>query len=426
LASYELSLAGAVLQQASTVSGSLVAANAGNPIGSPTKSIQNPIQSLDLAASAVASAQQYAQSAAAEAINAANANTIANNAGMTSNSASYYYEVASNAAGRASVAAKAAVIQADRAAALAPGSTEAILAQQVAEDALQSAALAQAYSLAASAATEADLAAEAAANSIGADATANRSIAIGDFVAAAAARNASAIAVAISQEAANSAAAAASLANSLAPGSPAAASATASAYAALISFQKAQQTSADTVATVNLATNAISQPFQIIAANSGALGKRQVASGFVGPNGLLGGAEAGIWYTLQGTILFADGLQVSTNPGVQSMPFTGSNIIGSITTSFARVGGGISWANESFYEGAASFCVSSNGTVYAVFHPPTPSDCSPAVLVVSTGQSTLSVSHMRSKLMSVIKPPQILPRHRLPLTQVRQVLQALP
>ncbi|KAI7375121.1 hypothetical protein KC328_g15627 [Hortaea werneckii] len=58
----------------------------------------------------------------------------------------------------------------------------------------------------------------------------------------------------------------------------------------------------------------------------------------------------------------------STSPGVPYAQFVPATVPGSITTTFALGGGGVlNWLNDGFYNGQASFCTLSNGTIYAVF-----------------------------------------------------------
>jgi len=58
----------------------------------------------------------------------------------------------------------------------------------------------------------------------------------------------------------------------------------------------------------------------------------------------------------------------SASAGAAYEQFVASTIPGSITTTFQISGNGIlSWFNNSFYNGQASFCQISNGTVYVVF-----------------------------------------------------------
>ena len=58
----------------------------------------------------------------------------------------------------------------------------------------------------------------------------------------------------------------------------------------------------------------------------------------------------------------------SASSGVGFAPFIPSTVPGTITTTFTLGGNQIlSWQNSAFFNGQASFCALSNGTVYAVF-----------------------------------------------------------
>ena len=73
-------------------------------------------------------------------------------------------------------------------------------------------------------------------------------------------------------------------------------------------------------------------------------------------NGVLTATSNGVVYTY------------STSPGVEYTPFIPSTIPGSITTSFSLGSNqALSWRFSSFFNGQASFCAMTNGTVFAVF-----------------------------------------------------------
>lgn len=100
--------------------------------------------------------------------------------------------------------------------------------------------------------------------------------------------------------------------------------------------------------------------------------------------------------TVKGTVY-----TYSTSPGVAYAQFVPATIPGSITTTFALGGGGIlNWLNEGFYNGQASFCTLSNGTIYAVFQQ----DSQPAgCLFIQL--SLFSVSSCQALALSTITGP---------------------
>lgn len=101
--------------------------------------------------------------------------------------------------------------------------------------------------------------------------------------------------------------------------------------------------------------------------------KRQSGSFYVSNNGTMTtNCSDAPTYSLQNGALSAlsDGVQYiySTSPGVPYQPFSPSTIPGSITTTFSFGSNGVLfWQNDTFFNGQASFCSLSNGTVYAVF-----------------------------------------------------------
>ena len=70
----------------------------------------------------------------------------------------------------------------------------------------------------------------------------------------------------------------------------------------------------------------------------------------------------------------------STNRGVLSQLFAPNPIIGDISTIFSLSNNMLTWLYPTFTNGAASFCRTSDGTLYAVFQSPAPANCMPAIL----------------------------------------------
>ena len=102
--------------------------------------------------------------------------------------------------------------------------------------------------------------------------------------------------------------------------------------------------------------------------------KRQSGSYYVSANGTItNDCTTSPIYTISNGQLTAivNGVvfTYSTSSGVAFAPFIPSTVPGTITTTFALGGGNqvLSWQNSAFFNGQASFCALSNGTVYAVF-----------------------------------------------------------
>ncbi|KAI4126579.1 MAG: hypothetical protein LQ347_004922 [Umbilicaria vellea] len=70
----------------------------------------------------------------------------------------------------------------------------------------------------------------------------------------------------------------------------------------------------------------------------------------------------------------------STNPGVLSQPFAPNPAIEDISTIFSVPGNVLTWSYPTFTNGVASYCRSTNGTLYAVFQDPPPANCTPVTL----------------------------------------------
>lgn len=83
----------------------------------------------------------------------------------------------------------------------------------------------------------------------------------------------------------------------------------------------------------------------------------------------------------------------STTENVAYQQFVPSTIPGDITTSFSTSSNGVlSWMNAAFYNGQASFCTISNGTVYAVFQQAAaPDGCFYIQLSLFSGMDTAYV-----------------------------------
>ena len=101
--------------------------------------------------------------------------------------------------------------------------------------------------------------------------------------------------------------------------------------------------------------------------------KRQSGSYYVSANGTITNDCTTIpLYTISNGALTAtiNGIVYiySTSPGTLYTPFVPSTVLGSITTTFSLGNSqALNWWNPAFYNGQASFCALSNGTVYAVF-----------------------------------------------------------
>ena len=101
--------------------------------------------------------------------------------------------------------------------------------------------------------------------------------------------------------------------------------------------------------------------------------RRQSGSYYVSANGTItNDCTTSPIYTISNGQLTATRNQVtytySTSVGVPYAPFIPSTIAGTITQTFSLGGNMVlSWSNSEFFNGQASFCALSNGTVYAVF-----------------------------------------------------------
>ncbi|KAK4981461.1 hypothetical protein LTR66_009967, partial [Elasticomyces elasticus] len=106
--------------------------------------------------------------------------------------------------------------------------------------------------------------------------------------------------------------------------------------------------------------------------NSELHNRRQSGGSYIGANGVItndcsdvpvyGLSSTGeLSATINGTSYY-----FSTNPGVQYTPFIPSVNPGPINKTFS-IGSSLFWGNNAFYNGQASFCAFSNGSIYAVF-----------------------------------------------------------
>lgn len=101
--------------------------------------------------------------------------------------------------------------------------------------------------------------------------------------------------------------------------------------------------------------------------------RRQSGSYYVSANGrITNDCTASPIYTISNGQLTATMNGVvytySTSTGVGYAPFIPSTVPGAITTTFSLAGNSVlNWQNSAFFNGQASFCAISNGTVYAVF-----------------------------------------------------------
>ncbi|GAB7337165.1 hypothetical protein MBLNU457_g2554t3 [Dothideomycetes sp. NU457] len=101
--------------------------------------------------------------------------------------------------------------------------------------------------------------------------------------------------------------------------------------------------------------------------------KRQSGTQYLGSNGTQTNdcTQAPIYTISNGSLSVTSGGQsyiYSATTGVAYEPFIASTVPGDITTTFQMSSSGtLSWFNNAFYNGQASFCQISNGTVYAVF-----------------------------------------------------------
>lgn len=76
----------------------------------------------------------------------------------------------------------------------------------------------------------------------------------------------------------------------------------------------------------------------------------------------------------------------STSPGVVSEPFVPSPNINSISTTWELTADILSWANSLFLNGTASLCLDATGAIQAYFLAPIPADCTPILLMQTSGQ----------------------------------------
>lgn len=101
--------------------------------------------------------------------------------------------------------------------------------------------------------------------------------------------------------------------------------------------------------------------------------KRQSGSYYVSVDGTItNDCTTSPIYTINNGQLTATVNQVvytySTSSGVPYAPFIPSTVAGTITQTFSLGGNRVlSWSNSAFFNGQASFCALSNGTIYAVF-----------------------------------------------------------
>ncbi|KAK5168111.1 uncharacterized protein LTR77_006679 [Saxophila tyrrhenica] len=125
------------------------------------------------------------------------------------------------------------------------------------------------------------------------------------------------------------------------------------------------------------ATQATATPddstFVMVAFGSAKHNKRQSGSYWVNADGTItNDCTQSPIYTIRNGVLTATINNVfytySTSAGVPYAQFAPNTVPGSITTSFTlAMDNQLSWHNPEFYNGEASFCALTNGTVYAVF-----------------------------------------------------------
>lgn len=100
--------------------------------------------------------------------------------------------------------------------------------------------------------------------------------------------------------------------------------------------------------------------------------RRQSNDPFIGPGGTTNDCAAAISYSIINEQLFADGNLVSTNffgLATGYAPLGLINPTGPIATSFSIINGYLAWSNAPFTNGAATFCITPNGILNAVFNP---------------------------------------------------------
>ena len=90
---------------------------------------------------------------------------------------------------------------------------------------------------------------------------------------------------------------------------------------------------------------------------------------------------------LMGDMLYENGVQLTANPGSAYEALLPIDYGGNITGGFALSSSGIlSWSDPAFSGGQASFCLTSDGIVLAVFIQGTqPSDCTAVTLSTQLG-----------------------------------------
>ncbi|KAI9827622.1 MAG: hypothetical protein M1819_006911, partial [Sarea resinae] len=99
--------------------------------------------------------------------------------------------------------------------------------------------------------------------------------------------------------------------------------------------------------------------------------RAQEIPGLLGTDGAMSISCVGstVYNITDGMLYDGNGNLYSTNPGVPYMVFQASSTPGNITTDFsAAADGSLLWQNAQFSHGAASWCVTSNNTVLAVFN----------------------------------------------------------
>ncbi|KAI9811893.1 MAG: hypothetical protein M1827_005244 [Pycnora praestabilis] len=127
---------------------------------------------------------------------------------------------------------------------------------------------------------------------------------------------------------------------------------------------------------------ATSAPFlvQVVNPNT-AVTKRQSAGSFIGVGGVLStDCTNGVAFQVSSGSLIANTGTVSTNSGSTSAIFSGEGTLGDISTTFSLSGTLITWTNMEFVGGIATFVVTTEGVVEAIFNDQLPADSTQVIL----------------------------------------------
>ncbi|RDW88556.1 hypothetical protein BP6252_00588 [Coleophoma cylindrospora] len=151
----------------------------------------------------------------------------------------------------------------------------------------------------------------------------------------------------------------------------------------------------DTATTTVTVPAATSTPF-VLQIVPFALQKRQVVNTYVAADGrtTTDGNSAAV-FTLQGAQLLSNGELISTVPNTAAQVFAVSSVIGSISTTFAGTNDILSWTNDAFSNGTASFCLFAN-LVEVIFTASLPSGCVRQTLKLIPTSSLITTGNFTS------------------------------